>query len=111
MNRRILLATALAGTLALGAAVAPAASASNVAWSVSIGGPGVAVSAGAPGYWGPGYRPYYNGYRPYYRPAYVAPPVYAYPAPVYYTPYAYARPVVVAPRPVYRSPYYAPYRY
>ena len=110
MSRRILLASALAGTLAVGLAAAPAASAGNVGWSVSIGAPGVVVNAGAPayGYWGPGYRPYYRPYYPRYRPVYVPPPV-VYPAPVYYAPY---RPVVVAPRPYYGpGPYYRPYRY
>jgi hypothetical protein len=96
MYRRILLASALVGTLALGLAVAPAASARD-SWSVSIGVPGVAVTAGNP-YWGPAYYPHYRPYyRPYYR-AYVPPPVY-YPAPVYYAPY---RPVV----PYYYGSYY-----
>jgi len=96
MIRRILVASSLAGTVALGLAVAPTASANNVAWSVSIGGPGYVVSAGQPAYWGP--RPYYG-----YRPAYVAPPVY-YPAPVVYPAsvvYSYPRPYYYAPRPVY----------
>ena len=53
MYRRILLASALAGTLALGLAVAPAASARD-SWSVSIGAPGVAISAGSPAYYGYG---------------------------------------------------------
>ena len=51
MYRRILLASALAGTLAVGLAVAPAASARD-SWSVSIGAPGFAVSAGSPVYYG-----------------------------------------------------------
>ena len=85
MSRRILLASAVAGTLAVGLAVAPAASARD-SWSVSIGVPGIAVTAGSPYYYGPHYRPYY---RSYYRPYYYAPPpvVYA-PVPVY-RPYAY----------------------
>lgn len=94
-SRRIALTTALAATLATGVAFTPAASANNVAWSVSIGAPGFAVSAGQP-YWG-GYRGYGYGYgygyhRPWYRP--VAPVIY---------PYGYVapRPVYVAPRPVY----------
>ena len=95
MYRRILLASALAGTLALGLAAAPAASARD-SWSVSIGVPGVAVTAGN-AYWGPAYPRYRPYYRPYYR-AYVPPPVY-YPAPVYYAPY---RPVV----PYYYGSYY-----
>jgi len=96
MYRRILLASALAGTLAVGLVVAPAASANN-SWSVSIGAPGFAVSAGSPVYYGYGYRPYYRHYyRPYYRPAYVPAPVY-YPAPVY-RPYVYSYGPVVSYR-------------
>ena len=52
MNRIKMLAAAL-GTAAVGAAAmfSPAASAgSNVAWSVSVGGPGFAVTAGEPGW-------------------------------------------------------------
>lgn len=87
-------AAAVAGGLSLSAGTA---SASNVAWSVSIGGPGYAVTAGAPyrsypAYWGGYYaRPYVPVVRPYYRPYY--PVVYA--------------PPVVYPRVVYRAPYYA----
>ena len=102
-SRRAALVAATATILAGGIAFAPAATASNVAWSVSVGGPGFAVSAGQPGYWG-GHRE--NGYgfahyRPWYRP--VAPNVY--PAPVDYS-YGYVAPraVVVAPRPVYVRP-------
>jgi hypothetical protein len=84
MFRRILLASALAGTLAVGLAVAPAASARD-SWSVSIGVPGVAVTAGSPYYYGPYNRPYY---RPYYRSYYAPPPVVYRPVPVY-RPYAY----------------------
>jgi outer membrane scaffolding protein for murein synthesis (MipA/OmpV family) len=84
MFRRILLASALAATLALGLAVAPAASARD-SWSVSIGVPGVAVTAGSPYYYGPHYRPYY---RPYYRSYYAPPPVVYRPVPVYRS-YAY----------------------
>ena len=85
MFRRIVLASALAGTLAVGLAVAPAASARD-SWSVSIGVPGVAISAGSPYYYGPYYRPYH---RPYYRSYYYAPPPVVYrPVPVY-RPYAY----------------------
>ena len=62
MYRRILLASALAGTLAVGLVVAPAASANN-SWSVSIGAPGFAVSAGSPVYYGYGPQ-YYNGMDP-----------------------------------------------
>lgn len=94
-SRRIAITTALAAALAGGIAFAPAASASNVAWSVSVGGPGFSVSAAQP-YWG-GYRGYgygyrYGYYRPWHRP--VAPVVY---------PYGYVapRPAYVVPRPVY----------
>ena len=108
LSRRAAVIASIAFAFAGGIAFAPAASASNVAWSVSVGGPGFAVSAGQPGYWH-GYRGYgygygYARYRPWYRP--VAPIVYA--APVVY-PYAYApRRVYVAPQPVYVPPV-APY--
>ena len=94
--KRIAAVTAVAAALAASMAYAPAASASNVAWNVTIGGPGFAVSAGQPGYWrgGYGYRVGYGGwYRPWYRPA---APIYVAPRPVYVVP----RPVFV-PRPVY----------
>jgi hypothetical protein len=101
MTRRLALAGAFAAAVAAGALFTPTANAGNVAWSVSVGVPGVAVTAGAP-YWG--YRPYHRHYRPYYRayapvvyPApYVAPYAYVAPAPVVVRP-----PVYVAPRPVY----------
>ena len=102
-SRRTAFVATLAAILAGSVAFAPAASASNVAWSVSVGGPGFVVSAGQPGYWG-GYRGYgvgygYPYYRPWYRPA--APVVYS--APV--VPYAYVAPrVYVAPRRVYTRP-------
>ena len=98
MFRRILVATAAAGMLVAGLAIAPAASARD-SWSVSIGAPGVAISAGSPGYWGSYYRPY-PYYRPYWRSAYYAPP------PVYYAPR-----VVYAPRPYVAYRYYGPYGY
>jgi len=95
-SRRAVLATAAATLLAGGIAIAPAASANNVAWNVSIGGPGFAVSAGQPAY-GYGFRGYGYGfahYRPWYRPVaqiVVAPPV--------IVPYRY-----VAPRPLFTRP-------
>ena len=91
--RRTALVSALGATLAAGAAFAPAASANNVAWGVSVGGPGFVVSAGQPAYWG-GYRYGYGYHRHWYRPA-----------PVVY-PYGYVvpRPVYVAPPPVYYGP-------
>ena len=102
-NRRNLLTTVVA-TAALGSAAlfAPAASAgSDVAWSLSFGGPGFGVNVAQPAYGG-----YYGApYRPYYRPVVVAPPVYYRPAPVVYRPVVVApRPVVVAPRPAYYAP-------
>lgn len=80
----------------------PAAAGSDVAWSVSVGGPGFAVSAGQPFYGAP--------YRPYYRPIVVAP------APVVYRPWYgpvnyYAPPVVYAPRYVAPRPHFAPRAY
>lgn len=112
MIRTKILAAALGTALAGAAAVLPstATAGGNVAWNVSVGGPGFAVSAGQPGYYG-----YGAPYRPYYRPAYgpYRGPYYR-PAPVVYRPY-YApvrvvapAPVVVAPRVVYSQPYYAP---
>lgn len=99
MNRTRMLVAALGTTLVGAAAMfSTAASAGgNVAWSVSVGGPGFAVTAGQPGFYGAPYRPYYRPYwratpvvvRPYYAPVrVVAPP-----------------PVVVAPRVVYAQPY------
>jgi hypothetical protein len=87
--------TALVGATALFSTAASAGG--NVGWSVSIGAPGFAVSAGQPFYGAP-YRPYYKPY--YYRPAPVYRPHYR---PYYYPP----RPVVYAPRPVVVAP--APY--
>jgi hypothetical protein len=122
MSRHLLVAAALAVTTAAGVAFAPAATAGNVAWNVSLGGPGYAVSFGQPG-WGPGYVNVgvagcgYNCYGGYYAPPVpapvyappvvvpyvrVAPPV-VYPAPVVYRPV-----VVVAPRGHRHRPYYAP---
>ncbi len=98
-SRSIALTIAIAGALGAGLVFAPAASASNVAWGVSIGGPGFAISAGQPAYWG-GYRGYRYGYgygHGYYRPY---RPAVVYPAPVYVAP----RPVYVVPRPVYVAP-------
>ena len=88
--KRTRILTAAIGTTLIGAAAlfsSVASAGNNVGWSVSIGAPGFAVSAGQPAY-GRGYYGYGAPYRPYYRP--------------------YYRPVVVAP-PVVYSPYYAPY--
>ncbi|MFO1324952.1 MAG: hypothetical protein U1F15_12935 [Burkholderiales bacterium] len=109
--------TATAATLVVGGAAlfsGVAAAGGNVGWSVSIGGPGFAVSAGEPAYGGPvAVAPWRPVPSPYYRPAfhprpvfypprfarvYVPAPVrYYVPAPRYYAP----APVVVAPRVVY----------
>lgn len=101
--------TALVGAAALFSTAASAGG--NVGWSVSIGAPGIAVTAGQPVYYGAPYRPYYRPhYTPYYRPYYR-------PAPIVYRPYypphrvyaprpvVYAPPAVVAPRPYYAPPY------
>jgi hypothetical protein len=102
MIRRLSVATAFVAALGAGALFSPTASARDVAWSVSIGAPGVAVSAGYP-YW---------GYRPYYRPYRVRPRV-VYRAPVVYDPYPYVypAPVVVRPAPYYYGPRRAYWRY
>ena len=100
MNRTKMLVAAL-GTAAVGAAAmfSTAASAGgNVAWNVTVGGPGFAVSAGQP-YYGAPYRPYY---RPYYNSYYRPAPVYR----PYYRPYYAPRPVYYAPPVVYTQPYY-----
>lgn len=93
-----IVATLLVGTAT---AFAPAASAGNVGWSVSVGVPGLAVTAGEPVYYGAPYRPYY---RPFARPVVVAAPVVVAP-PVVYAPYRYLAPAPVVYRPY---PRYAP---
>ncbi len=96
MVRRLALAGFAAATFVASAAFAPPASAGNVAWSVTLGAPGIAVGVGAPGYgWG----------GPYYRP--VAPVPYAVAPPVAYP---YAAPYVAVARP-YHYPRYRPYVY
>ncbi len=104
---------ALAGTTLLGAAAlspSVASAGSNVAWSVSVGGPGFAVTAGEPGYFGAPYRPYYRPhFRPHPRPVVIAPPVAYRPwygpavGPVSYRVYA-PQPVVYGPAPVVVAP-------
>ena len=103
MNNRIIPAVAFCTTLlAASSPFVPTAQAGNVAWGVSVGGPGFSVSAGQPGYYGGRSfygAPYYQVARPFYRPAYrvpfVAPPV----AYSYYV----SAPIVYAPRPVFHS--------
>lgn len=121
--KRLLARTALAGaTFAAALAVLPAA-ASDVAWSVSIGGPGYAFNVGAPAVWGyapphrhgpnrPHYRP---GHRPWPVPAFAPPIVYPVPVapllyPIVYAPVPPLR--VLAPRVVVPAPYFvAPHRH
>jgi hypothetical protein len=94
MQLRTRIVSAL-GALGLAAAAfyAPAASADRVGFSLSVGGPGYAVSVGNYGY----------GYYDHWRPA----PVVVAPYAPYYGTY-YPRPVVVAPPVVYRP--YPAYR-
>ena len=108
MRRKLYLATLTAAALAAGSLIAPPASANNVGWSVSVGVPGVAVTAGAPYYYGYPYRvygpAYYGPYhRHYYRPYRAYAPAVVYPAPVV----TYPPVVTYAPPPyrVYRYPY------
>lgn len=89
MNRTTLSKWAAGAVVAAGALFAAAsANAGNVAWSVGVNVPGVAVGVASP--------------QPYFAPA----PVY-YPAPVYVAPppmYYRAAPVYYAPPPVYYRP-------
>ena len=77
-----------------GIAYSVPAAAGNVAWNVTVGGPGFAVSAGQPGFgvgfatapaivgpvgWGPGVRPARRHWGPRFAPA----PVVFHPAPVW----------------------------
>lgn len=103
MFKRLTLAGFAASVLFAGATFATPATAESVAWGVTVGGPGFAVSAGQPGYGGWG-GPYYSAVAPvpYAAVTVGAPVVYPYPAPwvaaaarpyYYYPrfPYAYAR--------------------
>ena len=115
MIRRTATVLTSAAAVCAALAFAPAATAGNVAWNVSVGGPGFAVSAGQPGYWGvnawrPGVAAPY--YRPWHRPVVAAP--LAYPVPVAYpAPVLYPRPAAVPfPVPYWRHhvrPYAAPH--
>lgn len=112
----LVIAVALGGT-----ALALPAAARDVAWSVSVGGPGFAINAGQPAFgpvWRPAFRPVA---RPFVRPVvirpvgfrtvgfrpvvvaprvWVAPPVFVAPRPVFFAPHpVFAPRVVVAPRP------------
>ncbi len=90
---------ALASALVVGVGALPiAAHASNVAWSVSIGGPGFAVTAGQPAFGSPFIGPPVVGapWRPAFRPRFAARPIVA-PAPVVYRPWVVPAPVAVRP--------------
>ena len=116
MSRRKIItavaATTLVASLGIGAG---SASAGNVAWSVSIGVPGLAVSAGGPAYGG-GYRGNWHGNfgpvfapmaRPYLQPYFPGPV--AFPAPYAFSAPAFFPAPVVFPVPVvYRAPVYRP---
>jgi hypothetical protein len=108
ISRRLTTLACTAAVACAGAFATLPAQAGNVGWSVSVGVPGFAITAGEP--WG--YR--HHGYAPYYRPwvsAYVPAPVYYAPPPRVYRPYyapTYYRPYY--PAPVYRPPVvYRPY--
>ncbi|MEP7327903.1 MAG: hypothetical protein ABI777_01735 [Betaproteobacteria bacterium] len=96
-RRTIFIAIALAGA----AFALPSVHASNVAWNVSVGGPGFAINAGQPGF-RPAIRPaFVPVYRPFVRPVPLRP--------VGWRPYVVARPgwapyVVVRPTPVFIAP-------
>ncbi len=104
LHRRTVSTLALCGAVLAAASFVPLAHASDVAWGVSVGGPGFNVSAGQPGFYGgrgfvaAPFRPYA---RPYFRPVIrgrwlvAAPVLFPYVAPV---------PVVFAPRRVVVSP-------
>ena len=98
MKRHTLTAIAICSTLvAATAAFVPTAEAGNVAWGVSVGGPGFNVVAGQPGWsggrawFGPPLRPFAPfAYRPWLRPV---PRV----APISIAPIAFAPVPVVLP--------------
>ena len=107
MKRRTLIRFAVCSTLlAAAAAFVPAAFAGNVAWGVSVGGPGFTVVAGQPGWnggrawFGPPVSPFAPVvYRPWLRPLpFVAPIAFA-PAPVF-VPWIAPRRVIVVRQPV-----------
>ena len=115
MNRRTVATVALCSTLlAAATALVPSAQAGNVAWGVSVGGPGFRVSAGQPGYYGgrsyygapyrPLARPYYRPYYPAtFRAAVVVPPVF-YAPPLAALPYYAQAPAAYPPRRVMYAP-------
>jgi hypothetical protein len=99
MKRRTATVIALCSTLlAATAAFAPTVRAGNVAWGVSVGGPGFSVVAGQPGWsggrawFGPPLRPLAPvAYRPWLRPVPVV-------APISFAPFALAPAPFVVPR-------------
>jgi hypothetical protein len=107
MKRRNLTTMALCGTLlATAAAFVPTANAGNVAWGVSVGGPGFTVVAGQPGWsggrvwFGPPVRSFASVvYRPWLRPAPIFAPIAIAPAPVF-VPWVAPRRVVIVRQPV-----------
>jgi len=107
MKRRNLTIIALCGTLSVAAAAfVPAAQAGNVAWGVSVGGPGFTLAAGQPGWsggrvwFGPPLRPWAPVvYRPWVQPWPIAAPGAFAPAPVV-VPWVAPRRVVVVRQPV-----------
>jgi len=106
MKRRKLTTIALCNTLLAAAAFVPTVHAGNVAWGVSVGGPGFTVVAGQPGWnggrawFGPPVSPFAPVvYRPWLRPLpFVAPIAFA-PAPVF-VPWIAPRRVIVVRQPV-----------
>jgi len=77
MKRPHILVAAIGAAFAAIALTPVPAVAGNVAWSVSIGGPGFAISAGQPGFVGAPWtgRPAHAHWRPAFRPGVVARPV------------------------------------
>lgn len=100
--RRSVTSACLCGGLLAAVAFTPVAHAGNVAWGVSVGGPGFSVVAGQPAFVQAPFRPIV---RPWVRPAFwaapravvVTSPWMVAPAPVVLAP----RRVVVAPLPVF----------
>jgi hypothetical protein len=107
MKRRTATVIALCSTLlAATATFAPAVRAGNVAWGISVGGPGFGVVAGQPGWtggrawFGPPLRPFAPVvYRPWLRPVPIVAPVVFAPAPVV-VPWVAPRRVIVVRQPV-----------
>jgi hypothetical protein len=98
MKRRAASVIALCSTLLAAAAIiVPTAQAGNVAWGVSVGGPGFSVVAGQPGWsggrawFGPPLRPFAPVvYRPWLRPVPIV-------APISFAPIGFAPAPVVVP--------------